>query len=440
MSKVDIAGLKVDAITKQDFLAAIEGRLLRKEKTFVITPYSEFLYTCFRSTNALRTFNSADFAIADGIGILWAATYLHIPLTRQSYYGKILQAWWQVLYSGSAILFNPSYIRRLIPEKIVGADIVWDLCALAERNKLSVYILGGFGDTDKRTAKKFVEQYRHLKIAGSSNKHIDDPTILDDVRIANPDMLFVAFGPVQQEQWIAENFTRVPGILAIGLGGTFDYIAGDKITPPKFFRGTGLEWMFRLITQPSRFMRIKRGVLDLILYLVRYKVFTSCSYRQNAVGVIINNENKVLVCQRNPRLRVNSDMLTEKFSDYWQLPQGGVGKREELVTAAKREVAEETGLLSLEYLYTSPETNSYTWNNALRRLTFNKRYAHKGQEQRIVYFRFTGTSEEIKLDNREFINYKWVAPSVLHTVIHEERRRLTDIIEREIPQILQHGS
>ena len=136
--KVDIAGLKVDAITKVELLKQIAERIARKEKTFVATPYSEFLYGSMRNRHTENILNAADFSIADGIGVLWAHLFLSVPLTWPGFYLKILQAWCQVVWTGAAILLRPSLLYRDIPEKIVGADFAWDLAALAEQHGFSI--------------------------------------------------------------------------------------------------------------------------------------------------------------------------------------------------------------------------------------------------------------------------------------------------------------
>src|SRR5580704_6968104 len=104
MSKVDIAGLKIDAITKKEFLDLVLARIKSGQKTFVTTPYSEFLYYGFQNPEVFDVLNKADFALADGIGIFWAKKYLELPLTAKSYWGKIIQAAWQMNYSLAAII------------------------------------------------------------------------------------------------------------------------------------------------------------------------------------------------------------------------------------------------------------------------------------------------------------------------------------------------
>ncbi|HYV33443.1 MAG TPA: hypothetical protein VE973_01165, partial [Candidatus Limnocylindria bacterium] len=89
MTKVNIAGLQIDSITKKEFLSAVLARIKHGQKTFVTTPYSEFLYATLQDPNLLSIFNMADFAVADGIGIFWAKKYLSLPLTAKSFWGKV---------------------------------------------------------------------------------------------------------------------------------------------------------------------------------------------------------------------------------------------------------------------------------------------------------------------------------------------------------------
>ena len=168
-SKIYVAGLKVDAITKVELLKEISERVKLKEKTFVITPYSEFLYASLLKPEIRELLNKANFSIADGIGVLWANLFMSQKLQFSNFYLNVMQAWGQVVWTGASILLSPKYIYKDIPEKIVGADFAWDLVALALQNNFSVYILGGHGNTDDLAAQQFLARYPSLKIAGTSN-------------------------------------------------------------------------------------------------------------------------------------------------------------------------------------------------------------------------------------------------------------------------------
>jgi N-acetylglucosaminyldiphosphoundecaprenol N-acetyl-beta-D-mannosaminyltransferase len=269
---IDVAGLRIDPITKKALLRELSQRIGARQKTFVVTAYSEFLYASMRSGEVARLVNSADFVVADGIGILWADLFLRQPLESRQFWLRCVEAWWQVVWTGASILLKPSLLYQTIPEKIVGASLVWDLAELAQERDFKVYLLGGFGGTPKKVAQRLQAKFPGLQIVGASHKDWDDESAAVDIAQAKPDMLLVSYGRIKQEQWIARHLPHLPVSFAIGLGGSFDYLAGAKLAPPKFVRALGLEWLYRLLTQPHRVTRIYRAVVGLILALVRYKL------------------------------------------------------------------------------------------------------------------------------------------------------------------------
>jgi N-acetylglucosaminyldiphosphoundecaprenol N-acetyl-beta-D-mannosaminyltransferase len=422
---IDVAGLRISTLTKKALLAELSTRLKAGKKTFIITPYSEFLYAVLHRPDLVSELNQADFSLADGIGVLWASYFLKRPFRSAGYYTKILEAVWQIIWSGASILIKPNLIKKYIPEKIVGADLVWDLAGLANQQGKSIYILGGFDDTPELVKKELQIRFPSLAILGASNKGPEDQTVLADIKGLCPDMLFVAYGPIRQDVWIANNLESLPVGIAVGLGGTFDYISGKKIPPPQIIRRIGLEWLYRLCTQPSRLKRIRNATIGLIISLLRYKVFTSQPLRQNVVVVIINRQQKILVCKRKYELKKDGD-IAFKFQNYWQFPQGGVDDGEALLSAAEREAFEETGLTSLSLIMISKHAHQYDWRNGARPLLFN-RLKFRGQDQRIVYLRHQGTDDDVKLDNREFEDYQWVHQEQLEGILHPERKPLVTI-------------
>ena len=292
MRTIDIAGLKVTATNKAELLDELAVRLKRKQQTVIFTPYSEFLYNAFQNAELLKLYNGADFNLPDGIGIFWAARYLTIPLNTKNRPVRWMVAWWQALYSLVLILLWPPYVRRALDtpfqdgnrekpaahhldasEKISGSELIWDLAGLAERDNFSIFLFGGLKDTAARVATKLQTKLPQLRIAGWSNKNASDPSVIEDINRLRPDMLLVALGPTKQERWIIEHAPVLTTSLAIGLGGTFDYLAGNRWSPPHFLRNMGLEWLFRLLTQPGyRLRRVFHATAGLVTQLVRYKV------------------------------------------------------------------------------------------------------------------------------------------------------------------------
>ena len=266
--KIDVLGVKIDALTKDGLLSEIRTRLQGSESTFIVTPYSESIVAAQKDLEFRNILNSADIALPDGIGILWAAKYLELRIkNHESWIGNI----WPLIYSLLSIIFNPSYIRHPIPEKISGSEFVWDLAELASKNNFSIFLLGGFGNTPGRVGEKLKKKFPDLKIAGMLNENNPSFEALTAINNSNTDILFVALGPIKQEKWIYENLPKLRVKLAIGLGGTFDYLAGKRPPAPKIWAGRGLEWLWRLLTQPWRIWRILKGVGGLIWYCFKIK-------------------------------------------------------------------------------------------------------------------------------------------------------------------------
>ncbi|MDB4940150.1 MAG: WecB/TagA/CpsF family glycosyl transferase, N-acetylglucosaminyldiphosphoundecaprenol [Candidatus Doudnabacteria bacterium] len=429
---IELLGIKVNTEPKKQIIEQLQARIRSGQKSFIVTPYSEFFYRGFFDFDFKKILNKADFSLPDGIAVQWIAYYLSIPLKAKSFYGKVFEAIWQAKYSLAQILFEPAKLRMIIKEKISGADFFWDLCRIADQDQLSVFLLGGFGDTSNMVAKEIKKAYPNIKIAGISNSDPNDKSLVEKINNADADILMVAFGPQKQERWIIENLERLNVKIVIGLGGTFDYIAGRKIQPPKWIRAIGLEWLFRLITQPSRFKRIWQATFGLIRGTVRFKVYSSMPFRPNVVGVIINQQKQVFVAKRLSW----EDAGKSLREDHWQFPQGGIDLHEDPDKTIIREIGEEIHTKQVEILGRSEKTNTYFWNHTLRPLFFN-RLKFKGQEQIIYYLKYTGADDDIILDQQEFCDYKWVAVADLPKIVHRYREGLIKIVMAEIGRYIK---
>ncbi|MFI5205419.1 MAG: WecB/TagA/CpsF family glycosyltransferase, partial [Candidatus Paceibacterales bacterium] len=263
-----------------------------------------------------------------------------------------------------------------------------------------------------------------------SNKNSDDASVVDNINKAAPDILMVAYGPIKQERWIYNNLPKLNIKLAIGVGGTFDYIAGKKSSPPNFIRYSGLEWLWRLITQPYRLGRIINATFGLASETMLYKICQHLPYRKNVAAVIIKNGNQIFIAKRNPENPKNYTRKKETYLNYWQLPQGG-RDNEDIVSAAKREAQEETGITNLKLIKISDQTNKYDFHPSWKRL-FDTEYRFKGQNQNIVYFEFLGNDAEIKIDTLETIDWRWVNIGELQKAVHPERQALAKIVLKDL--------
>ncbi len=415
MNIIDIAGVPVNNELKVKILENIEQRLDKNLKTFVITPYSEFIYGAFEREEVKAVLAKADVSIADGIGVFIAYNFLQIPFRIKSFYGKIMEALMQMVYVLVSALLKLNSLYKYIPEKIVGADFFWDLVKIANNRDLSLYFLGGFNNTPQLVSEVVKKRFPNIKIAGYSTLGPNEIS-LGDINKAKADFLFVAYGPLVQERWISQNIDKLDSKVLMGVGGTFDYIAGLKKAPTGFIRKNGFEWLYRLFTQKGRSRRVWNATFGLIKGLIRFKVYESMPFRKNVLAVIIKN-NLILVCKRKP---IPNNEFGMSFVDYWQFPQGGLEVNESIEIGARREVEEETGLTKLKFLGISENEYSYKWHNARRSLSSLKKYRFKGQSQTIVFFELI-EEQQVKLDNREFEDFKWVKEEEFEKVINRER-------------------
>ena len=282
-------------------------------------------------------------------------------------------------------------------------------------------------------AEKFLAKFPKLKIVGTSNKEWNDPSIIDDVTQAKPDIILVALGKLVQEEWIVNNLPNLPASFAIGLGGTLDYIAGARRKPPQFIRRNGLEWLYRLITQPTRVRRIFNATWGLIVSLVRVKSFSYMPLRTSAVAVVVNKDRKILLCKQ-------VDSVTKKFYPDkpgmvdWQFPQGGLELDEEVVSGATRELQEETGIASVKVLGIAKYEKRFEWQNALRPFT-TSHYKARGGHLRTVFFEFTGDESEVKLDQKELVEHQWVDPSEVLNIMPPIRHEHAAAVLAELAEI-----
>ncbi|WP_010648251.1 WecB/TagA/CpsF family glycosyltransferase [Oceanobacillus massiliensis] len=173
-------------------------------------------------------------------------------------YKQIIQSADYVIPDGSGIIMAANYIKQPLQEKIPGYDLMIDLLKFAEIQGLSCYFLGAKEYINEKAVLQAEKQFPNLKIAGYHHGffEIDDSVIADEVANSNPDIVLVALGFPKQEQWIAKHKDKFSKGLFMGVGGSFDVLAGEVKRAPKQWINLNLEWLYRLLKQPFRYKRI----------------------------------------------------------------------------------------------------------------------------------------------------------------------------------------
>jgi N-acetylglucosaminyldiphosphoundecaprenol N-acetyl-beta-D-mannosaminyltransferase len=223
---IDILGVRVDDVTLSEALPLLEAMVLDGNAHQVVTVNSEFIMTAQTNPAFRDVLNKASLALPDSIGVVWASRLLGHPLT----------------------------------ERVAGVETVERLAMIAQRKKMRVFLLGAAPGVADLAAERLREQLPGLIIAGTysgSPQPEEEFKICGLIEAADPQILFVAYGAPNQDLWIARNLHRfTPPIVAVGVGGTLDYIAGVAVRAPQWMQRVGLEWLHRLIHEPHRWRRM----------------------------------------------------------------------------------------------------------------------------------------------------------------------------------------
>lgn len=221
---VDILGVPFINTTRAQFVELLHYHIRNAEKTFVVTANPEIVMKAVEEKEYKELINKATYITADGIGVVKAAGLLGMSL----------------------------------PERVTGYDTMIDLLEVSNKNRLKIYLLGAVQDTLEKAIINIHAQYPNLDIAGSHNGFFnwEENDISLEIQEKKPDLIFVALGVPRQEKWIAQNLPHFEKGVFIGVGGSFDVIAGTVQRAPVIWQKANLEWLYRLLKQPSRFGRM----------------------------------------------------------------------------------------------------------------------------------------------------------------------------------------
>lgn len=257
--RVNIAGVNFDAIGYEDVLKAIESFVAEKNKKhLIVTPNPEMLVHAQKDESFCHLLNTASLSVPDGIGILWAAYYMSLPLAKN----KFLE-FFTVIYTLFQVLFKSRAITRILPVRVTGTDLLLKIVEASQKKGWKIYLLGAAPGVAEMAINNLLKKYPQAIFAGSfagtpAETHEDE--LCERINLAEPDILFVAYGSPAQEQWIHRNLSKLTSTkVAIGVGGAIDFAAGKARRAPALLQKLGLEWFWRLLRQPSRFRRIWRA-------------------------------------------------------------------------------------------------------------------------------------------------------------------------------------
>jgi len=224
--RVTILGVPFDNKKNSEVLELILHKLSGTARHFFIaTPNPEMLLEARKNHEFKKILQQTDLNIPDGFGIMLASKIVKTPLA----------------------------------ERVTGTDLMQAICHRAPEGT-KIFLLGAAPGIAEKTKETLEKKFPHIKIVGThsgSPAPEEDQHILQLMNQSGAELLFVAFGAPKQEMWIARNLPHLTHIkIAMGVGGAFDFISGNVKRAPNWMRKIGLEWLYRLIKQPSRIGRI----------------------------------------------------------------------------------------------------------------------------------------------------------------------------------------
>ncbi|CAD2072982.1 acetylglucosaminyldiphosphoundecaprenol acetyl-beta-D-mannosaminyltransferase [Phocicoccus schoeneichii] len=221
---VTISGVSFINIEKSQFLNSILiPRIKNEEKTFIVTANPEIVDRTIHDHEYKEAVLRSDFTVADGVGILVAA----------------------------------KMNKMNIKERIAGYDLLVDLLEFGNEERLKVYLLGAEESVNKKASDHVKVNFPNVEVVGRHHGFFDmnDDRIAKEINETKPDIIFVALGVPRQENWIHNNIDQFNKGVFMGVGGSFDVLAGTVKRAPDMWIKLNLEWLYRMMKQPERFGR-----------------------------------------------------------------------------------------------------------------------------------------------------------------------------------------
>jgi N-acetylglucosaminyldiphosphoundecaprenol N-acetyl-beta-D-mannosaminyltransferase len=223
---VFILTVPVHPVTMAEVLETIPRLMAEPRLHQLATVNPEFVMTAQTDGGFLQVLKQADLCLPDGVGLLWAARYLGKPL----------------------------------PERVAGSDLVYHLAELASIHGWRLFLLGAGPGVAEEAARRLTDRYPGLTVCGAyagSPDPAENDEIVARVKTSRADILCVAYGAPRQDKWIARNRASLGTVrLAMGVGGSLDFVTGRAVRAPRLLQRLGLEWLHRLVKEPWRWRRM----------------------------------------------------------------------------------------------------------------------------------------------------------------------------------------
>ncbi len=222
---VSILGVKVARMSLDQVSEWVRVMVDQGKPRHIVTANAEIIYRAYQDEAFAHVLDKADLVTADGIGSVWAARSVGHP----------------------------------VPERVTGIDLTHRLFELAEEKGWGIYFLGSGPEVVEKAVLDTLSKHPRLRIVGYRHGYFsqeETPEVVANIVSVKPEILLAAMGVPKQELFIQEHLKELNVPISIGVGGTFDVLAGTAKRAPGWMRRLGLEWLYRLIKEPSRANRM----------------------------------------------------------------------------------------------------------------------------------------------------------------------------------------
>jgi N-acetylglucosaminyldiphosphoundecaprenol N-acetyl-beta-D-mannosaminyltransferase len=238
MARITLLNAVLDVLDKEELLARIRGAIERRERQLL----------CYLNIHA--------------VNIACASSRFRSFLERAD----------TVYCDGEGVRVGARLLGFKIPPRIVLTYFVWEICTEAQARGHTLFLLGSQQDILDEAVARIRERFPGIIVAGQFHGYFpksgpESDRVVELIRAASPDILFVGFGMPLQEEWIEENLSRLNARAILPCGSMIDYVAGRKGLAPSWMSNHGMEWLYRLFQEPGRLW--KRYLLGNPLFFFR---------------------------------------------------------------------------------------------------------------------------------------------------------------------------
>lgn len=220
MNKIRFFNIQLDAISMQETVDLVKQRIFENAFTQHVVVNVAKIVNMQNDSALADSVNSCDIINIDGMGVVWGCRFLGLN----------------------------------VPERVAGVDLFFQLNSMAEQEKFSVFYLGAKQAIVQETARKMQQKHPALEIAGYHHGYFweNEREVVQQIRESGAKLLFVAITSPKKENFINKWRDQLGSNFVMGVGGTFDVVAGKVKRAPLWMQNAGLEWLYRVMQEPGR--------------------------------------------------------------------------------------------------------------------------------------------------------------------------------------------